>query len=198
MNFCSYPTMISFTPSPLNADIWVPPYTYLASLKLCTLVWSSYMHSDPSYQSSLKAKSLLPIRTIEMLHKTNSKCFLFHSMICAYFTNLLFTEESKKTGGRGKKCRLVCFSLSFYIINFNISWLMKESNMRQCLIFFTFSYCSLVFQGKNTEVVCHSLLQWTTFCQNSPPWPIHLGWSYMAWLIVSLSLPSFGPCDQFD
>ena len=23
-------------------------------------------------------------------------------------------------------------------------------------------------QGKNTEVVCHSLLQWTTFCQNSP------------------------------
>ena len=22
-------------------------------------------------------------------------------------------------------------------------------------------------QGKNTEVVCHSLLQWTTFCQNS-------------------------------
>ena len=24
-------------------------------------------------------------------------------------------------------------------------------------------------QGKNTEVVCHSLLQWTTFCQNSPP-----------------------------
>ena len=26
-------------------------------------------------------------------------------------------------------------------------------------------------QGKNSEVVCHSLLQWTTFCQNSPPWP---------------------------
>ena len=24
-------------------------------------------------------------------------------------------------------------------------------------------------QGKNTEVVCHSLLQWTTCCQNSPP-----------------------------
>ena len=22
---------------------------------------------------------------------------------------------------------------------------------------------------KNTEVVCHSLLQWTTFCQNYPP-----------------------------
>ena len=47
---------------------------------------------------------------------------------------------------------------------------------------FTFSYCSWGSQGKNTEVVCHSLLQWTTFCQTSPPWPIHLGWPYMAWL----------------
>ena len=36
----------------------------------------------------------------------------------------------------------------------------------------TFSYCSYSSwgsQGKNTEVVCHSLLQWTTFCQTSPP-----------------------------
>ena len=51
---------------------------------------------------------------------------------------------------------------------------------------FAFSYCSRGSQGKNTDVVCHSLLQWT-FCQNSPPWPIHLGWPYMVWLLVSLS-----------
>ena len=38
------------------------------------------------------------------------------------------------------------------------------------------------FSSKNTEVVCHSLLQWTTFCQTSPPWPVRLGWSHMAWL----------------
>ena len=37
------------------------------------------------------------------------------------------------------------------------------------------------------KVICHSLLQWTTFCHNSPPWPVHLGWPYMAWHIVSLS-----------
>ena len=43
------------------------------------------------------------------------------------------------------------------------------------------------FPGKNTEVVWHSLFQWTTFCQNSPPCPICLRWPYMAWLIVSLS-----------
>ena len=50
---------------------------------------------------------------------------------------------------------------------------------------FAFSYCS---QGRHTEVVCYSLPQWTTFCQNSPPWPVCLGWPYTAWLIVSLSL----------
>ena len=48
---------------------------------------------------------------------------------------------------------------------------------------FAFSYCSWGSQGKNTEVVCHSLFQWTTVCQNSSPRPIHLGWPYMAWLI---------------
>ena len=52
---------------------------------------------------------------------------------------------------------------------------------------FAFSCCLWGSQGKNTEVVCHSLLQWTTFCQNSLSWPICLGWPYMAWLIVSLS-----------
>ena len=53
--------------------------------------------------------------------------------------------------------------------------------------FFAFSYCSWDYQGKNTEVICYSLLQWTTFCHNSLPWPIHLGWPFTAWLIVSLS-----------
>ena len=28
----------------------------------------------------------------------------------------------------------------------------------------------------------HSLLQWTTFCQTSPPWPAHIGWPHTAWL----------------
>ena len=50
---------------------------------------------------------------------------------------------------------------------------------------FAFSYCSWDSQGKNTEVVCHSLLHWTTFFQNSPPWPVHLGWPNTEWAIVS-------------
>ena len=48
--------------------------------------------------------------------------------------------------------------------------------------FFAFSYCSWGSQGKKIEVVFHSLLQWAMFCQNSPPWPVCLGWPYMAWL----------------
>ena len=47
---------------------------------------------------------------------------------------------------------------------------------------FCFSYCSWGSQGKNTEVVCYSLPQWTTFCQTSPPWPARLGWPHTAWL----------------
>ena len=47
---------------------------------------------------------------------------------------------------------------------------------------FAFSYCSWGSQGMNTEVVCYSLLQWTTFFQTSPPRPACIGWPHMAWL----------------
>ena len=43
------------------------------------------------------------------------------------------------------------------------------------ILSFCLFICSRGSQGKNTEVVCHSLLQWTTFCQTSPPWPARLG-----------------------
>ena len=53
-----------------------------------------------------------------------------------------------------------------------------------------FSYCSWGSQGKNSGGVCHSLHQWATFGQTSPPrlvrTPIHLGWPYTAWLIILL------------
>ena len=53
---------------------------------------------------------------------------------------------------------------------------------------FALLYCLWGSQGNNTDVVCHSLLQWIMFFLNSPLWPIHPEWSYMAWLIISLSL----------
>ena len=94
--------------------------------------------------------------------------------------------------------RRVLFLLWFclFILSWAISPLFSSSIMDidwpgelifQCHIFFTFSYCSWGSQGKKTEGICHSLLQWTTFCQNSPLWPVHLGWPCTAWLIASLS-----------
>ena len=50
------------------------------------------------------------------------------------------------------------------------------------ILSFCLLYCSWGSQGKNTEVVCHSLLQWTTFCQTSPPCPVRLGWPHTTWL----------------
>ena len=120
----------------------------VASSKLHTLVWSSYMHSDLSYTiNSLKAKSLFPIRTIEMLHKTNSKFFLnlipcFVHILPTFC--LLSNQKRLKKEKKKKKYRLVHLSLSFYIINFNRSWLMKGSNKRQYHIIF---YLFILFTG---------------------------------------------------
>ena len=60
---------------------------------------------------------------------------------------------------------------------------------------FAFSYCLWGSQGKNTEVVYHPFLQWTTCCQTSPPWPAHLGWPHTAWLSFRVR-QGCGLCDQ--
>ena len=48
------------------------------------------------------------------------------------------------------------------------------------------SFCLFIlFMGFSRQeywVVCHSLLQWITFCQNSPLWPVLLGLPYKTWL----------------
>ena len=54
-------------------------------------------------------------------------------------------------------------------------------------IFFFLLYGSLNSHGKYTGLICHSLLQWIMFCQNSLLWPVCLGWPCMAWLRASLS-----------
>ena len=59
----------------------------------------------------------------------------------------------------------------------------------QCPIFLN-SCCSWGFRRKNTEVVCHSLLQWTTFCQSSPPWP------WVSWMALHGTAHSFIKLDK--
>ena len=56
------------------------------------------------------------------------------------------------------------------------------------VLYFCLFIISWGSQGKNTEVVWHSLIQWTMFCQNSPSLPVHLGWPYMAWLLSFIEL----------
>ena len=46
---------------------------------------------------------------------------------------------------------------------------------------FVLLYDSWGSHSKYTGMVCHSLLYWIMFHQNSLLWPIHLGWPYMAW-----------------
>ena len=56
------------------------------------------------------------------------------------------------------------------------------------------SFCLFILfmdsYSKNTEVVCHFLLQWTTFCQNSSLRPVHVEWPWTAWLLASPSYTS--------
>ena len=90
-----------------------------------------------------------------------------------------------------------CFILSGAISNcpplFPISVLEHLQTWRAHILvsdFLALSYCSWGSRGKNIKVVCHSLLHWTMFCQNSPLWPVCLRWPCMAWLIASLSYTS--------
>ena len=55
---------------------------------------------------------------------------------------------------------------------------------------FAFSDCPWGSRGKNARMSCPSLLQWTTFCQNSSLRAICLGWPCTARLIASLSYMS--------
>ena len=55
---------------------------------------------------------------------------------------------------------------------------------------FAFVYCPWGSCGNNTGVVCHSLFQWPTVCQNTSIWPVHLGWSCTILLIASFSYAS--------
>ena len=55
---------------------------------------------------------------------------------------------------------------------------------------FAFPYCSWGSHGKNTGVVCHSLLQWTMFCQTLHYDPSILGALHdMAHTFIELCKP---------
>ena len=52
----------------------------------------------------------------------------------------------------------------------------------QCPIYSAFHSVRGFLKARILKWFVHSLLQWTTFCQNYPPWPVYLGWPHTAWL----------------
>ena len=106
-----------------------------------------------------------------------------------YHQTLLPPPDTSTTGDRFGFNSASSFLLELFLCSSPITyWTSTDLGVHLSVSYlFAFSYCSWGSQGKNAEVVCHSLLQGTMFCQNSPPWPVHLGWPYMAWLIVLLS-----------
>ena len=124
-----------------------------------------------------------------------------NSAVVWTFFGMPFLWDWNENGPFPVLCPLLMFPnlLAYWVQHFElwcwrrlsrVPWTARRSN--QSILkeispsyLFAFSYCSWGSQGKNTEVVCHSLLRWTMFCQNSPPLPVHLGWPYMAQLTIS-------------
>ena len=102
----------------------------------------------PMQYCSLQHRTLLPLPV------TSTTVCSFHFGSVSSFFLVLFLHPSP----------VAYWHLLTWGVHLSVSYL------------FAFLYSSWGSQRKNTEVVCHSLLQWTTFCQNSPPWPIYLSW----------------------
>ena len=152
------------SPIPVHFSSLIPKLSMftlaISCLTTSNLPWFvDLTFQDPMQYCSLQHWTLLPSLVIS----TTGYCFCFGS-VSVFFLELFFHSSP-----------VTYWALPTWRVHRSVSKL------------FAFSYCSWGSQGKNTEVVCQSLLQWTTFCQNSPPWPVCLGWCYMAWLVVSLS-----------
>ena len=121
-------------------------------LPICLDSWT--WHSRFLCNIALQHQTLLPSSIIS----TAGCCFCFGS-VSSFFLNLV---------------------LHWFLVAYWAPTDLGSSSFN--VLSFCFSYCSWGSQDWRSELVCHVLLQWTTFCQKSPPWPIHLVWPYMAWL----------------
>ena len=114
----------------------------------------------PMQYWSLQHQTLLP----SSVTSTTGCCFCFGS-ISSFFLEL-FSHLSPVAYWVHTDLGSSSFSVISFCLFILLIWLSRQENWK----------------------VCHSLLQWTTFCHNSSPWPVHFGWPYMMWLIVSLRL----------
>ena len=74
------------------------------------------------------------------------------------------------------------FFLELLLLWFPVAYWAPTDQGVHLSVSYLFAFSSWGSQGKNTEAICHSFLQWTIFCQTSPPWPARPGWPHTAWL----------------
>ena len=146
------------------------------------VIWVKFTHSSPFSLLIPKMSTFtlaISCLTTSNLHWFMDLTFQVPMQNCSLqHRTLLPSQVTSKTG-----CCFCFGSISSFFLKLFLHWspvaYCAPTNLGVHLsvcFLFAFSYYSWDSQGKNTEVVCHSFLQWTTFCQNPPPWPIHLGW----------------------
>ena len=144
------------SPIPVHFSSLIPRmWTFTLAISCLTtsnLPW----FMDLTFQVPMQYCSLqhwtLPLSPVT---STTGYCFCFGS-IPSFFLELFLHDLQQQIG---------------YLLIWGVPLLVSYN--------FAFSYYSWGSQGKNTEVVWLSLLQWATF------WPAHLGWPHMAWLSFS-------------
>ena len=105
-------------------------------------------------------------------------CSVISSGLCIYsmFRNL-WVNDFEKSKRSTRKWKFLIFQI-FLSLSLSVFFPLVMHHKPHWGAFFFCQLpliCSGGSQGRNTEVVCYSLLQWTTFCQNFPPCPNHLG-----------------------
>ena len=112
---------------------------------------------------------------ISYLTTSNLPCFMdldsrFLCNIALYSIGLYFYHQSHPQLGVVFVLAASLHSFWSYFstdLQYHIGHLLTWGVPLSVSCLFAFSYCSWGSQGKNTEVACHSLLQWTTALSNS-------------------------------
>ena len=151
-------------------------------------IWVKFTH--PVHFSSLIPEMSTFTLAISCLTTSNLPWFMdltfqVPMQYCSLKHQTLLPSPVTSTAG----CSFCFGSLSSFFLDLFLHWspvayghLPTWGDHLSVSYLFAFSYCSWGSQGKNTEVVCHSLLQLTTFCQNSPPWP-HDIFNWVIWFL---------------
>ena len=146
----------------------------------CLILCSLMDYSTPAFLSITNSWSLLKLMSIELLMPSN------HLILCrplllwpSIFPSIRVFSNVSVLPIRRPKYWSFGFSISpsneySGLISFRMDWLdlLAPTDLGSSsfsVLSFCLLSCSWGSQGKNTEVVCHFLLQWTTFCQNSIP-----------------------------